>query len=87
MLSAALGLTACDGIVDNVMDYHTHTIEAAEVAREAEVDKLVLTHIIPPLPNAISKRMFMRGMSDHFDGEIVVAEDGMRFHLEPKSQG
>ena len=68
----------------NVMPYHTHTIEAAQVAKEAGVDKLVLTHIIPPLPNAIAERMFTQGMDDEFEGEIVVAEDGMRFYLEPK---
>jgi ribonuclease Z len=68
----------------NVMPYHTHTIEVAEVAREAGVDKLVLTHIIPPVPNAITEWMFTRGMSDVFEGEIVVAEDGMRFYLEPR---
>ena len=67
----------------NVMAYHTDTIEAAQGAQEAGVDSLVLTHIIPPLPNAISKWMFRRGMSDHFDGEIIIAEDGMRFYLEP----
>jgi ribonuclease Z len=66
------------------MDYHTHTIEAAEVAREAEVDKLVLTHIIPPLPNAVTRRMFTHGMKDAFEGDIVVAKDGMRFYLEPQ---
>jgi len=69
----------------NVMDYHTDTIEAAEVARDAGVDKLVLTHIIPPLPNAVTRRMFTRGMKDVFDGDMVVAEDGMRFYLEPRS--
>jgi len=68
----------------NVMPYHTDTIEAAEVAREAGIDKLVLTHIIPPLPNTINEWMFTRGMDDVFEGEIVVAKDGMRFYLEPK---
>jgi len=68
----------------NVMPYHTHTIEAAQVAKEAGVDKLVLTHIIPPLPNTITKWMFTRGMKDEFEGDIMIAEDGMRFYLEPQ---
>jgi ribonuclease Z len=68
----------------NVMPYHTDTIEAAEVAREAGVEKLVLTHIIPPLPNAYANWMFTRGTDDVFEGEIVVAKDGMRFYLEPQ---
>lgn len=78
-----LGNETRENHVLNVMPYHTHTIEVAEVARDAGVDKLVLTHIIPPLPNAIIKWMFTRGMKDVFEGEIVVAKDGMRFYLEP----
>jgi len=67
-----------------VMHYHSDTIDAARVASEAGVNTLVLTHIIPPLPNAISEWMFTRGMSDYFDGKIILAEDGTRFYLEPK---
>ena len=71
-------------LILNVMDYHIHTIEAAEVARDAGVEKLVLTHIAPPFPNALTKWLFTRGMKEVFEGEIVIAEDGMRFYLEPK---
>ncbi|GAB4339616.1 MAG: hypothetical protein Kow0099_14840 [Candidatus Abyssubacteria bacterium] len=46
---------------------------------------MVLTHIIPPVPNALVKRMFLTGVKEHFSGPVVVAEDRMRFYLEPKS--
>jgi ribonuclease Z len=68
----------------NVIDYHTHTIEVAEVARDAGVDTLVLTHIIPPLLNTIVERKFSQNMDDVFKGDMVVAKDGMRFYLKPK---
>jgi ribonuclease Z len=60
---------------------HTSTLEAAKVAKEAGVDRLVLTHIIPPLPNIITERMFVLGMDEIYKGDIILAEDGMRLLL------
>ena len=59
----------------------TSTLEAAEVAKEAGVDKLVLTHIIPPLPNIITEKIFVLGMDEIYKGDIILAEDGMRLSL------
>ena len=33
------------------MDYHTPTLELAALARDAGVKRLVLTHLIPPIPD------------------------------------
>ena len=68
----------------DVLDYHMSPVEAAEVAQEAGVKKLVLVHVVPPVENFITKRMYLRGTKDAFDGEIVLGEDMARFELDPK---
>ena len=70
--------------INLIQETHTSTLEAATVAKEAKVQKLVLNHIIPPLPNVITEKIFVLGMDDIFDGEIILAEDGMRLQMPPK---
>jgi ribonuclease Z len=66
-------------VMDDVPDYHATTIEVAEMARDAGVKKLVLSHLIPPVPNeGPLAEGFAAGMSDVFAGEIVVGRDLMR---------
>jgi ribonuclease Z len=68
-------------IVLDVQNYHTTPVEAAETAAEAGVDMLVLTHLVPAPPNAVAESLFLRGVSDAWDGEVVLGEDGMHFTL------
>ena len=68
----------------DVLDYHMSLVEAAEVAQEASVKKLVLVHVVPPVENFIAKRSFLAGTDDVFDGEIVLGQDRARFELDPK---
>ena len=53
------------------------------MAKAAGAKKLVLTHLVPGPRNFLMRRMFLRGVSDAYDGEVVLGEDGMRFDLEP----
>jgi ribonuclease Z len=46
---------------------------------------LVLTHLVPPPDNALVRRLFMQGVSDAWDGTVVLGEDGMHFTLPPGS--
>ena len=71
-------------IMKDIQDYHMSPVHAAEVARDANVKKLVLNHIAPPVTNFFAKRMFMEGVHEVFAGEIVLGEDGMSFELDPK---
>ena len=71
-------------ILTDIPDYQLSPVEAAEVAQEAGVKKLVFYHIVPPLTNFIMERRFLDGVSDAFDGDIELGEDGMSFVLEPK---
>ncbi len=69
-----------------VQTYHTSPIDAAKIASEAGVKKLVFTHIDPPLGPFLIRRLvtqpfFLKGVSDVYKGEVVIAEDGMHFEL------
>jgi ribonuclease Z len=76
-----LGRERLAALATDVLDYHTSAVEAAEVAREAGVGRLVLTHLVPGPPNRLARRIFLAGASDAFPGEVVLGEDGMRFDL------
>jgi len=68
----------------HVIPYHADTLELAKLAEAAEVDHLVLTHLIPPVPdNFLLRRLFTRGMSDHYGGRITVGRDGLELSLAP----
>jgi len=71
-------------IMADVLDYHMDPVEAAEAAQEAGADKLVFNHIMPPIVNRIVKSLFLSGVKDAYDGEVILGEDGMRFTLAPK---
>jgi ribonuclease Z len=63
---------------EEMMEYHTPTAQVAEIARDAGVKKLVLTHLVPSIPVADqADQMFIQGMSDIYKGPIIVGRDGM----------
>jgi ribonuclease Z len=79
----AQGLGRWAKLTADVATYHTTPVEAAEIAEAAGVRLLVLTHIVPPLPNVLARRMFLSGVSAQWDGEVVLGADGMHFALPP----
>ena len=83
-IAARLGNARLAKLASDIPGYHTSPVEAAEVAKAAGAKKLVLTHLVPGPQNFLMRRMFLRGVSDAYDGEVVLGEDGMRFDLEPR---
>lgn len=66
----------------NPAKYHTTTLEAAQIARDAKVKHLVLTHHIPqPAHNAEAESAYTKGMSEIYDGKFTIGRDLMEFAL------
>ena len=76
-------LTRWAKLTADVVNYHTTPVEAAEVAKAANVRMLVLSHIVPPLTNFLARRMFLRDVSSAWGGPIELGKDGMHFTLAP----
>jgi ribonuclease Z len=84
-MAQRLGLPRLAKLAADLPGYHTTPREAAEVAREAGVAHLVLTHLVPGPSNALARRLFLDGAGEVFEGEITLGEDGMSFTLQPDS--
>ena len=61
--------------------YHADVKDAAEIAQQAGVKHLVLSHIMPPIVEAQIPQ-FTEGLADIFKGEISVGKDLARYALE-----
>jgi ribonuclease Z len=75
------GMARWAKLTSDVVTYHTTPIEAA-----AHVRVLAFTHVVPPLANFVARRIFLSGVSEVFDGEVVIGTDGMHFELVPKAE-
>lgn len=62
--------------------YHASTEDAARIAREAGVRHLVLSHVMPPIPDEGPEvDAFLRGLPDIFEGRITVGRDLLRLEV------
>ncbi len=71
-------------IMTDIKDYHMSPVIAAELAKEAEVKKIVYVHVVPALQNEKIEQAFLKGVSDVFTGEVVLGKDMMKFRLAAK---
>ena len=71
-------------ILKDIQDYHMDPVVAARVAKEAGVKKMVYVHITPSLTNKTTEELYLKGVSEIFDGEIILGRDRMKFKLKPK---
>jgi ribonuclease Z len=81
-LIAVLKLTGREreaGLMGDVPSYHIGTHEIAKLAAGAGVGEVVLSHIIPPLPNETERETeFMAGMASLYGGPVRIARDMQR---------
>lgn len=70
----------------DTLDYHVSPVDAAIMAKNANVKLLVFSHIVPPLPTALSEHMFMRGVADvRGAGDTKLGHDGMLISMPADS--
>ncbi|MBU1272125.1 MAG: MBL fold metallo-hydrolase [Alphaproteobacteria bacterium] len=75
------GLANLAQIMRDIVDYHSTPEQAADAARAAGVDALVLNHLVPPQPLDYGYAAFLGDAKKHYAGPITVGEDGMLFSL------
>lgn len=83
--AAGTGDVVAGAVATDIQTYHAFTEEVARIARDADVQHLVLHQILPPLPASILHPAFLGDSKRIFDGPIVVGYDGMLFSLPPDS--
>jgi ribonuclease Z len=66
--------------LQDILDYHSSTVDAGTTAQRAGVKKLVMTHLVPaPWPGTESE--WIDEAKSVFDGEIILANDLMEIDL------
>ena len=61
--------------IQDTLDYHSSPEEAAQTAAKAEIDTLIYTHYVPPMPVSGSADDWRALGAAHFAGTIEVGDD------------
>lgn len=70
------GIGALINTIDPILEAHTPIQEVGEVATEANVKKLVLSHLVPTgLPAFDKPEVWLEGIRKSYQGDVVVGED------------
>lgn len=67
-------------ITADIPDYHTTPVEAAEIARDADVGHLLFYHVVPPTPIPGLKAAWLTGVDDVFE-RYTLGQNGTGFSL------
>src|SRR3546814_16167662 len=77
----AAGRAQTGQIMHDILDYHASPAQAADSAQRAGVKMLLLTHIVPALPSRYFDAAFLAWAKRHFDGPLILREDGQYYYL------
>ena len=69
----------------DIQDYHSSPEEAAKIANLAGVRQLIFYHLIPPLPDALARYMFLGDARSYYKGPIAIGHDGMLISMPADS--
>ncbi|AWF83014.1 MBL fold metallo-hydrolase [Microbulbifer sp. A4B17] len=72
---------------DQIIHYHSNTLDIAKMASKAGVKSVALTHLIPPPVTEQDKIGFIKGMSKYYSGPIRVMDDLDEIVLSDNGQG
>jgi ribonuclease Z len=77
--AVAMGNALGAAILHDIQDYHMGLRELGVLAQKAGVKRLALTHLSPPVEQrALANQLFKRPIAVHYQGEIIVGDDGTR---------
>jgi|TARA_B110000977_G_scaffold63072_1_gene85748 ribonuclease Z len=71
-------------IFNDIHDYHTTPVEAAEIARDADVGHLVYYHVVPPLIAPGMEAIWLEGVDEVFS-RFTLGKDGTSVSLPANS--
>jgi len=77
----AMGNEVQAALLEDAHSYHAPIEEMAETAQQAGVKHLVISHVLPPVPEEQEAR-FIAGLDKIYSGKITVGRDLMRLGLE-----
>ena len=61
-------------MIQDILDYHSGVVDAAQTAARVGAKRLILTHMVPA-PTAEQYSEWIALAAEHFDGEIVIGDD------------
>lgn len=61
-------------MLQDILDYHSGVVQAAETATRAGAKRLALTHLVPAPGEGQGPEWIARA-AEHFDGEIILGDD------------
>lgn len=73
-------------VTEDIQESHIRPEEAALVAKEAGVPVLIITHVLPPVPDQLINP-FLRDARAIYSGELRMANDGTLISLPVNSDG
>jgi len=80
-----LGNTVLEKVTLDILDYHASPLQAAEVAREADVGHLLYYHIVPPLVIPGQASLYLNGAQNVFP-DYTIGRDGLMFSMPAGSK-
>ncbi len=61
-------------MMQDILDYHSGVVEAAQTAARVGAKRLILTHMVPaPTPDQYPE--WIARATEHFDGEVIIGDD------------
>lgn len=75
-VAAETGNKYAERITHDIPNYHTTPVEAAQIAAASGVKALLYYHIVPPLLLPGLEAAFLQGVSDVYNGQVVIGRDG-----------
>ena len=73
-------------VMEAILTYHSSPEDVAKIAANSHVAKVVLYHIIPPIPYSLYDEVFLGDARKYYQGPITVGTDGMLISLPANSK-
>lgn len=79
-----IGSSVLEKVTIDILDYHASPMQAAQIAKDAQVGHLLYYHIVPPLVVPGQASLFLDGAEDVF-ADYTIGQDGVMFSMPAES--